>query len=347
MSLADPPATARKNDALAAPLKDGFGRRFEYLRLSLTEMCNFRCNYCLPHGFRKQAGLPAELQVDEMRRAVTAFAQLGLWKVRLTGGEPSVRPDFAAIAQQIAAIPGISQLAMSTNGYRLAAMAQSWRDAGVQRVNISIDSLDPNIFARITGHDRLDEVIAGVDAALAARFEAVKINSVLMRDLIQNGGLSDWDAVMDFIRHRVVSWRFIEVMRTNDNAAFHADQATLGDAMRARLLQEGWIAVPRSAGAGPAVEYAHPDYLGRIGLIAPYAAGFCDSCNRLRLSSRGRLQVCLFGEEGADLRPLLQHDDQREELVHAIKHALLLKPRAHRLHEGQSGATPHLASIGG
>ena len=332
---------------MAGPLQDGFGRRFEYLRLSLTEMCNFRCTYCLPHGFRKQAGLPAELQVEEMRRAVAAFAQLGLWKVRLTGGEPSVRPDFAAIAQQIAAVPGISQLAMSTNGYRLAAMAQSWRDAGVQRVNISIDSLDPHIFARITGHDRLDDVIAGVDAALAARFEAVKINSVLMRDLIQDAGLSDWDAILDFIRHRAVSWRFIEVMRTNDNTAFHAEQTTPGHAVRDRLLQEGWLAAPRSAGAGPAVEYAHPDYRGRIGLIAPYAAGFCDSCNRLRLSSRGRLQLCLFGEEGADLRPLLQHDDQRDELVEAIKHALLLKPRAHRLHEGLSGATPHLASIGG
>lgn len=324
-------------------LTDGFGRRFEYLRLSLTERCNFRCTYCLPAGFRKQPGLPAELGVDEMRRAVGAFAALGLWKVRLTGGEPTVRADFDDIARAMATVPGIRRVAMTTNGYRLATNAARWRDAGVDSINISIDSLDPAAFARITGHDRLDEVVAGVDAAIGAGFASVKINSVLMRDV----GLDDWDRIGAFIRQRPVSWRFIELMRTNDNAGFHSAQTTPGEDVRLRLAQEGWEPLARQAGSGPAVEYAHPDFAGRIGLIAPYSSGFCDSCNRLRLSSRGRLHLCLFGKEGADVRPLLQHDDQQEELIAQIRSALLIKPKAHRLNEGLSGATPHLASIGG
>lgn len=341
----DQPPFARITAAAAqsGALQDGFGRRFEYLRLSLTERCNFRCTYCLPAGFRKQAGLPPELGGDEMRRAVSAFAALGLWKVRLTGGEPTVRGDFADIARSMAAIPGIRRVAMTTNGYRLAENARGWRDAGVDSINISIDSLDPAAFARITGHDRLHEVVAGVDAAIAAEYRAVKINSVLMRDV----GLGDWAEILSFIRHRAVSWRFIELMRTNDNAGFHSSQTTPGDLVRGRLAEGGWEPVAREAGSGPAIEFAHPDFAGRIGLIAPYASGFCDSCNRLRLSSRGRLHLCLFGKEGADLRPMLQHDDQQQDLIEHIRAALLLKPRAHRLGEGDSGATPHLASIGG
>lgn len=331
--------------ALSGPLtlEDTFGRRFEYLRLSLTDRCNFRCTYCLPQGYRKDPSLPAELSREELRRAVAGFARLGLWKLRLTGGEPTVRPDFDDIVRDMAGVDGIRRIAMTTNGYRLAERAQSWREAGVDAVNISIDTLDRENFARITGHDRLEAIVDGVDAALDAGFDAVKINSVLMRSL----GGDSWDKLLAFIADRPVSWRFIELMRTNDNVTFHDGEATPGGAIAERLAQTGWTRIERSAGSGPAVEYVHPDFAGKIGLIAPYSAGFCDSCNRLRLSSRGKLQLCLFGEQGLDLRHLLQDDDQQDELVARIRAAMPAKPRAHRLSDGNSGATPHLASIGG
>ncbi len=338
MALFDPPSLPSEDQ-----LRDGFGRRFSYLRLSLTERCNFRCTYCLPEGFRKQAGMPSELSRDEIRRAVQAFARLGLWKLRLTGGEPTVRTDFTEIAGELAGVDGVRRVAMTTNGYRLERSAEEWREAGIDAVNISIDTLDRERFAKLTGHDRLDDVVRGVDAAIEAGFAAVKVNSVLLRELEHSG----WDDVLGFVARRDISWRFIELMRTNDNAGFHKRQATPGEAVRARLEDAGWYPLSRREGAGPAVEYAHSDYRGRIGLIAPYDHGFCDSCNRLRLSSRGRLHLCLFGNEGLDLRDLLQHDRQQDELVERIVSAMPGKMRGHRLHDGDSGATSHLASIGG
>ena len=338
MALFDPPMASQ-----GERLEDGFGRRFSYLRLSLTDRCNFRCSYCLPNGFIKQHGLPEELSADEICRAVSAFARLGLWKLRLTGGEPTVRHDFTQIVRKLSEVDGIRRIAMTTNGYRLARQAREWRAAGVDAVNVSIDTLDQQAFAKLTGHDRLADVVAGVDAALEAGFGSVKVNSVLLRDLEGDG----WNDVLSFVETRDVSWRFIEFMRTNDNTAFHDKQATPGEAVSERLLAEGWKPQLREIGAGPAVEYAHPAYQGRIGLIAPYSPGFCESCNRLRLSSRGRLHLCLFGTEGLDLRDLLQRDDQQEELVARIVAAMPGKSRGHRLNEGDSGATPHLASIGG
>lgn len=325
------------------PLHDGFGRRFTYLRLSLTERCNFRCSYCLPQGFVKKKGLPAELSPDEIRRAVSAFSQLGLRKVRLTGGEPTVRPDFTEIIRELSCIETVRRIAMTTNGYRLAERAAEWREAGIDAVNVSIDTLDREGFAKLTGHDRLSEVVAGVDAAIDTGYSSVKINSVLLRALEGTG----WEKVLEFVAQRDVTWRFIELMRTNDNAQYHAQQSTPGEAIRERLLHSGWTPVARERDAGPAIAYSHPHYRGRIGLIAPYSPGFCDSCNRLRLSSRGRLHLCLFGKEGFDLRNYLQHEDQQSELIDRIVSAMPYKAIGHRLHEGDSGAMPHLASIGG
>ncbi len=324
-------------------LTDGHGRRFEYLRLSLTDVCNFRCTYCLPGGYRKQAGGAAELSVDEIRRLVSAFARLGLWKVRLTGGEPSLRPELLEIARTVAAVPGVRKLAMTTNGYRLAERAADYAAAGISALNVSVDSLDSGKFAAITGHDRLDEVLAGIAAAQDAGIASIKLNSVLMRG-INDGEL---DGFIDFVTRHDVSLRFIEVMRTNDNPDFFARHHLAGAEIARRLEALGWRALPRAAGAGPAVDYAPPSGPGRIGIIAPYARDFCASCNRLRVSARGKLHLCLFGDFGIDLRPLLQLDSQQDELVTRIAALTATKAPAHRLHAGDSGATPHLASIGG
>lgn len=327
---------------LPPPLSDAIGRRFEYLRLSLTEVCNFRCTYCLPDGYKKPCQRPAELTVDEIRRAVAVFAQLGLWKVRLTGGEPTLRRDFAEVARAVASVPGIRRVAMTTNGYRLAERAHIWRDCGVSALNISIDSLDPARYAAITGHDRLGEVLRGIEAARDAGFDTIKLNAVLMRG-INNDELG---AMVDFVTARDLSLRFIEVMRTNDNAAFFDRHHVAGQSVIDRLEAAGWRCLPRAPGAGPAVELGHPDARGRIGIIAPYSRDFCAGCNRLRMSSEGKLHLCLFGDGGIDLKPLLAADDPAP-LAARIRAAVGTKAPAHRLHSGNSGTTAHLAAIGG
>ena len=326
---------------ILARLVDGFGRRFHYLRLSITEVCNFRCTYCLPDGFRK-SGPMSFLTPDEAHEVVKAFADLGTSKVRLTGGEPTVRRDLAEIIARTAATPGVAKVALTTNGWNLKRNVAVWRAAGLTNLNVSIDSLDAETFRRITGHDRLKDVVQGLDDALALGVPTVKVNGVMLRDTVSAG----FDAFAAFVRERPVAVRFIELMRTGDNADYFADQHVPGSALCDWLEARGWTPVAKAFDDGPAQEYAHPDYAGRIGLIAPYAAGFCDSCNRLRVTSRGQLRLCLFGELGVDLRDLL--DGRSPEALRArIVGALERKPRGHRLLENDSGDTRQLAQYGG
>lgn len=324
-------------------LQDRFGRRFPYLRLSVTDVCNFRCSYCLPDGYKKTACGSSFLSVDEIRRLVTAFTGMGTWKVRLTGGEPTIRPDFLEIAQTVAAVDGIEKLAFTTNGYRLPERAEAYFKAGLRAVNISIDSLKSEQFKLITGHDRLPEVLDGVEACHAAGFSAVKINTVLLKGLND----AELDDFIGFVADKDLSLRFIELMRTNDNDAYFKAHHLSGAVVTERLLARGWRQKERQDGAGPALEFAHPDCLGTVGLIAPYSKDFCTSCNRLRVSAKGALHLCLFGQGGCDIRPLLQQDDQREELQDRVAALLGGKRVSHFLQDGDSGATPHLASIGG
>jgi cyclic pyranopterin phosphate synthase len=328
---------------MTQPLTDGLGRRFEYLRLSLTDVCNFRCSYCLPDGYRKQTRLPANLTVKEVGRLVAAFAQLGLWKVRLTGGEPSLRPELLDIAAAVAATPGIRKLAMTTNGYHLAERATDYAAAGISALNISVDSLDPARFAMITGHDRLGEVLDGIAAARLAGIRSIKLNSVLMRGVND----AELDGFITFVQQHDLTLRFIEVMRTNDNVDFFERHHLAGSAIAGKLEALSWQSLPREAGAGSALDYAQSGRPGRIGIIAPYAKDFCATCNRLRVSARGKLHLCLFGDHGIDLRSLLQSDDQQDDLIARIYALTATKAPSHRLHQGNSGATPHLASIGG
>lgn len=324
------------------PIEDRFGRRFPYLRLSVTDVCNFKCTYCLPDGYKKD-GAELFLTVPEIVRLVRAFAEMGTWKIRLTGGEPTVRGDFCGIARAVADVPGIRRLAFTTNGYKLPQRARSYYEAGLRAINVSIDSLDPRKFHEITGHDRLAEVVEGVQAALEAGFEAVKVNTVLLKGM--NDG--ELDGFLEFVEGRPVSLRFIELMQTGDNLAYFRRHHVAATIVREKLAARGWVLQARDEGAGPAVEYAHPAYQGRIGIIAPYAKDFCVTCNRLRISARGQLHLCLFGTGGHDLRPLLQRDAQLEELKETIMNLMRFKRSAHFLHDGDTGVRRHLASVGG
>lgn len=321
---------------------DAFGRRFRYLRLSVTEVCNFRCTYCLPNGYRKSGPMDF-LAADEVDRLVRAFAQLGIRKVRLTGGEPTVRKDLAQLIARVSAQPGIEKIALTTNGWNLSRHVDEWVHAGLTNLNVSVDALDRAAFHRITGHDRLGDVLAGLERAQALPLKAVKVNAVLLRDGLDD----DFSAWTAFVRKRAITVRFIELMRTGDNKAFFEDQHVSGRVLRQWLERHGWTPRERGEDDGPAVEFTHPDHIGRIGLIAPYAPGFCDGCNRLRVTARGQLRLCLFGQGGRPLRDLLGSDDQTGKLKARIVEALAFKPAAHSLHSANPGDTRNLSQTGG
>lgn len=323
-------------------IEDRFGRRFPYLRLSVTDVCNFKCTYCLPDGYKKTHDC-SFLSVVEIRRLATAFAELGTWKIRLTGGEPTVRPDFCDVARAVSRTPGVNRVAFTTNGYKLPQRAKEYYAAGLRAINVSIDSLDPRTFHEITGHDRLDEVVEGVQAALEAGFESVKVNTVLLKGLNDD----ELDGFLSFTESRPVSLRFIELMQTGDNLSYFRKHHVPATVVKEKLLQRGWRLIEREEGAGPAVEYAHPDYQGRIGVIAPYAKDFCKTCNRLRVSAAGGLHLCLFGTGGYDLRPLMQDDNQIGELKDKIMDLMQFKRSSHFLQDGDTGVRQNLASVGG
>lgn len=324
------------------PLTDTYQRKFYYLRLSITDVCNFRCTYCLPDGYRPDKDRKAFLSVEEIARVARAFGQLGTTKIRLTGGEPSMRRDFSDIIAAICQQPAIQQIAMTTNGYRLAKEAANWRAAGLTAVNVSLDSLDARQFHQITGQNKFADVMAGIDASLAAGYPVVKINVVLMKHLTQQ--LPEFLA---WIKDRPLQLRFIELMETGEGNHYFAKHHLSGEHLRRQLLEQGWQVVARAADAGPAQIFSHPDYLGQIGLIMPYDKGFCDSCNRLRVSAIGQLHLCLFGEQGIDLRDLLQADGQQSLLLERIQSSLAQKKQTHFLHQGMTGMARNLSYIGG
>lgn len=323
-------------------LTDTFQRKFYYLRLSVTDICNFRCTYCLPDGYRPQKGREAFLSIDEITRVAQAFGQLGTTKIRLTGGEPSMRRDFSDIIAAIHQQPTIQQIAMTTNGYRLAKEAANWRAAGLTAVNVSLDSLDARQFYQITGQNKFTEVMAGIDASLEAGFPLVKINVVLMKHLTQQ--LPEFLA---WIKYRPLQLRFIELMETGEGSDHFSKHHLSGNHLRRQLVEQGWQVVARSPEAGPAQIFSHPDYQGQIGLIMPYDKDFCDSCNRLRVSAVGKLHLCLFGDQGIELRDLLQADSQQSLLAARIQSSLLQKKQTHFLHQGMTGMARNLSYIGG
>jgi len=322
-------------------LRDAFGRELHYLRLSVTDRCNFRCVYCLPQGCPShQAGTP--LSRAEIGRLVRALAGLGFWKVRLTGGEPTLRADVCEVVREIAATPGIRRVGLTTNGYRLATIARELREAGLTTINVSVDSLDPERFYRITGTRLLDRVVAGIEAALSAGI-AVKVNAVLLQ------GMDDAELgrFLAWTRTEPLTVRFIELMETGDNGALFRQARLPASEIRDKLERLGWTRLPRDAGDGPAVNYGHPAHAGKAGLISAYSGGFCDSCNRLRVTSAGDLKLCLFGNQMVPLRPLLQTDAGEAALMDRIESAVTAKPRAHELAVGRCGPTANLAMTGG
>jgi len=295
----------------------------------------------LPDGY--QCDQPRDfLSLCEIKRIAKAFAELGTEKIRITGGEPALRKDLPEIIRICKETQGIKKVAITSNGFKLPEHLPQWLDAGIDAINISIDSLDPRQFHAITGHDKLKTILNGIDMALADGRASVKVNTVLMRD---HSG-REIQSYLDWLKDTPITLRFIELMQTGDNQEFFDAQHVQGSRIKQNLILDGWLPVIQNKSAGPAQEFYHPDYQGKVGLIMPYSKDFCSSCNRLRISSSGKLHLCLFGEEGLSLREQLQSDDI-EPLQAKILSLLDDKKATHFLHEKLTGATKHLAMLGG
>ena len=329
---------------MAQQFEDRFHRKFYYLRLSVTDVCNFKCTYCLPDGYKPSGQKNSSfLSVPEIKRVVKAFADCGTSKIRITGGEPSLRKDFPEIIHTVASTPGIEKVATTTNGYRMEKQVGQWRDAGLTHINVSVDSLDSRMFHQITGENKFIEVMRGIDKAFEVGYEQVKVNVVLMKDL----NSQELPAFLNWIKDKPIQLRFIELMKTGEMDELFDKHHVSGVAIRNQLIANGWLLKVKAVNDGPAQVFVHPDYKGEIGLIMPYEKDFCESCNRLRVSATGKLHLCLFGDHGVELRDLIQEDQQEQELIDRIQAQLQTKSVSHFLHDGNSGMTPNLASIGG
>jgi len=323
-------------------LIDEYGRVIDYLRLSVTDRCNLRCRYCMPPEERFGAPAAALLTSDEIARVVGVLARMGLKKVRLTGGEPLVREDLAALLRRLHDIEGIDRLAMTTNGVLLRSRLPELADCGLSAVNISLDTLDAGLYRRITGSDSLRDVLGGLDAA-CARGLKVKLNCVPCRELNPQSPLR----LAGMARDRAIDVRFIELMPIGQGRQFTGIPST---EVMDRLSEAYGDARPLPAvGEGPARYYAFDGFVGRVGFISPISRRFCASCNRLRLTAEGWLKLCLYYRDGVDLRALLRGGASDEALEAAIARALARKPRAHgfSLPEACGTEERHMNEIGG
>jgi cyclic pyranopterin phosphate synthase len=304
-------------------LIDPYARKIEYLRLSVTDRCDLRCSYCLPQGFHGFESPPHWLTFDEIERLVRVFARLGLRKIRLTGGEPLTRHNLAALAARLHAIDGIDDLSLSTNGTLLAKYAESLRAAGVSRLNVSLDSLQPERFARATGRDAFEEVIEGLEAARAAGFAPIKINMVVMSGVNED----EIDDLVGYCMERGFILRLIEVMpmgETGRNARYLDLQP-----IRQRLADRFGLVDGLVPGAGPARYLQSPDGQFSVGFITPISRHFCATCNRVRLAVDGTLYLCLGQNDNYAFRPLLREGASDERLTDAVLEAIARKPERH------------------
>lgn len=314
----------RSRSSLRAPLVDRFGRKHTYLRISVTDRCNFRCVYCMPPEgllWREHAEI---LTYEEIERLTMLFAQMGVRKVRLTGGEPTVRKDIEVLMERLKKIEGCDTLLMTTNGFRLKNNARKYRAAGLDGLNISLDSLKRGRFKEITRQDSLEQVLAGIDAAIEEGFPSIKINFVAMAG-VNEDELADF---VEFTRTRPVEVRFIEFM------PFHQNGWTAGGVLSfaemKRRLGERYELIPVDAEpTAVAKEFRVEGHVGTLGFITSMTENFCSGCNRLRLTADGNMKNCLFSTTETDLRDQLRRGASDDELEATIRTCLDAKWKEH------------------
>jgi cyclic pyranopterin phosphate synthase len=285
------------------------------------------------------------MSAEEISRLTKALSELGVCKIRLTGGEPTVRKDFFDILKDMKQNSNIPKITMTTNGYRLNKIAKQLNGFGLDGINISIDSLNRETFKKLTGHDRLAEILEGIKILQDLNFKNIKVNAVLLKDI--NDTHEDFEKFGSFIKNNEIDFRFIELMQTGDNLDYFKKNHVSSKIFRDYLENNNWVYQTFGKDAGPSLNFIHPEYKGKFGLIAPYSKDFCKTCNRLRITSRGDLRLCLFGNTGISIRHLLQNDSQKDELVELILKQLHFKKESHYLELGDTGLTKNLSTTGG
>ena len=317
-------------------MKDTYGREITYLRLSVTELCNLRCRYCMPEEgvFKKRH--EDMLTHEEMVLAVRAAASLGITKLRITGGEPLIKPDIVSLCQELSQIDGIRELCLTTNGTLLPNLAAPLREAGVDRLNISLDTLDKEKYRRITRRGDLSEALRGIETALCEGFRKIKINAVLI------GGFNDDEipALAELTRRYPLDVRFIELMPMYDSGDFGPEAFIPYTVVTERLPE----LEPAAADGGVAKLYRLPGAQGNIGLISPDSAHFCAACNRIRITADGKIKPCLHSSEEISIKGM-----DLEEMEQAIRRAILEKPQWHGelSYSERSRANRNMNQIGG
>jgi cyclic pyranopterin phosphate synthase len=326
----------------AVTLRDQFGRGIEYLRISVTDRCNFRCQYCMPAEGLPWLPKPDILRYEEITEVVRQLAPLGLRRLRLTGGEPTIRPDLVALVRQLRAVPGVEDIALSTNGVKLPELAGPLADAGLDRVNISADSLRADRVVAIARRDLGFDLVRAAHAAELAGLDPVKVNVVVMR------GINDDEIAAFAALTRDHPWhvRFIELMPVGEMQALTWEHVVPTPEVLERVSALGALADDGgpARGNGPARYYRLPDAAGTIGVITPMSHTYCGTCNRVRLTADGRLRTCLFGDHEVLLRDALRRGEPLEPL---FRKALAEKPKEHHLLQMQVGGLRALSEVGG
>jgi cyclic pyranopterin phosphate synthase len=314
-------------------LRDSYHRPIRDLRVSLTDRCNFRCFYCLPHGEPPIAPKEQMLSYEEIDYVCEIFVSLGIEKIRLTGGEPMLRRDIETIIRKLSRLKtsGLQDLALTTNGYYLPERAQSLKDAGLDRVTISLDSLKRDIFKRMTGVDVLDKVLAGIVAAKAAKLEPIKINAVIVRGHNEDE-VADFAA---FAREHDVKMRFIEFMPLDSGHEWAREDVVSGKEIRERISERfPLVSVDVARGSETSSRYRFADGApGEIGIIAPVTEPFCGACSRIRLTADGQIRTCLFSTVEHSLRDVLRSGASRAEIVDYIHSVILKKEPRHFIND--------------
>jgi GTP 3',8-cyclase len=314
-------------ERLPTELIDRFARRVDYVRLSVTDRCDFRCVYCMAEEMQF-IPKPEVLSLEEIYQLALAFTELGVGKIRLTGGEPLIRNNILSLIDQLGALDKLGELVITTNGSQLQRTAKQLRQSGVKRLNISLDSLNPRKFRHLTRHGNLDQVVAGIDAAIDAGFDGIKLNAVVLKGRNEDEVID----LVDFARERHIDISFIEEMplglvEHNRELSFCSS-----DELRDVIGSE-YPLTPMgdpSGNAGPARFYSMGDSASRIGFISPHSNNFCHLCNRVRVTVEGRLLLCLGNEHSVDLRSVLRSPDYNlETLKWAIVDAINIKPERH------------------
>ena len=331
---------------IANPLTDTFGRQHDNLRISVTDRCNIRCFYCMPEEGVKFMPRQEILSFEEIERFVRVAVSLGVTKLRLTGGEPLVRKDLPELVGKLAAIPGIRDVSLTTNGVLLAAQAADLFKAGLRRINVHLDTLDRERFLRITRRDSLPAVLEGLDVARAMGFGPIKINAVAMKNLVE----PDLVPLALYGRRHNMEVRFIEFMPLDAQQLWDKSKVLLADDIIKILSREisPLLEIADQDPRAPATEYQFADGIGRIGFIASVSRPFCLNCNRIRLTSDGQLRYCLFAIEETDIKGLLRNGSTDEEIAAVIRDTVSKKWLGHEINSAQFVAPPRpMYAIGG